>query len=139
MGNFKVRLIHFDDIVEEFLQYLQGIFSSGTNNIRYNAVMTNINTPSSIKEMPLAIIKNMVMLTTSGFGVVVALAWNEAIKNAVQIYIDPFLGKNSGVISLFIYAIVMTLLAVSVTMQLARLQKTLEDVAQRASDKKKKQ
>ena len=79
------------------------------------------------------------MLTTSGFGVVVALAWNEAIKNAVQIYIDPFLGKSSGVISLFIYAIVMTLLAVSVTMQLARLQKTLEDVAQRASDKKKKQ
>lgn len=94
------------------------------------------NTPQSLKEMPLAIIKNMVTLATSGFGVVVALAWNEAIKSAVQTYIDPILGKNSGVVSLFIYAVIMTLLAVIVTMQLARLQKTLEDVTQRKPDGK---
>jgi len=90
--------------------------------------MSNIDAPQSIKEMPLVIIKNMVALATSGFGVVVALAWNEAIKTTVQTYISPILGENSGVISLFIYAIVVTLLAVVVTMQLAQIQKTLEEV-----------
>ena len=76
--------------------------------------------------MPLAILTNMVTLATSGFGVVVALAWNEAIKQTVATYIDPLLGETSGVISLFIYAIIMTLLAVLVTMQLAQLQKRAE-------------
>jgi hypothetical protein len=101
--------------------------------------MANISTPNSLKEMPLSIVKNMIGLATSGFGVVVALAWNEAIKSAVETYIDPFLGENSGVISLFIYALVMTLLAVTVTMQLAHLQKTLEDVTEKVSGKKKPQ
>lgn len=98
--------------------------------------MSAIDSPASLKEMPLAIVKNMVVLATSGFGLVVALAWNEAIKSTVETYIDPLLGKNSGVISLFIYALVMTLLAVIVTMQLARLQKTLELRGQRAGKKK---
>ncbi|OIP73938.1 MAG: hypothetical protein AUK08_04900 [Candidatus Pacebacteria bacterium CG2_30_36_39] len=91
-----------------------------------------------MKEIPLVIIKNMVALATSGFGVVVALAWNEAIKTAVQTYIDPILGKNSGVVSLFIYAIIMTLLAVLVTMQLAKMQKTLEEVNESIKKKAKK-
>lgn len=99
--------------------------------------MSTLNSPASLKEMPLAIITNMVGLATSGFGVVVALAWNEAIKTSVETYIYPLLGKNSGVISLFVYALVMTLLAVIVTMQLARLQKTLEIVSQRRSQKKR--
>lgn len=97
--------------------------------------MANINTPQSYRDMPLAIVKNMVALATSGFGLVVALAWNEAIKTTVDTYINPLLGESSGVISLFIYAVVMTLLAVMVTMQLARLQKGLEDVTNKKSKK----
>jgi len=100
--------------------------------------MSNIDAPNSIKEIPLVIIKNMVALATSGFGVVVALAWNEAIKTAVQTYIDQILRKNSGVVSLFIYAIIMTLLAVLVTMQLAKMQKTLEEVNESIKKKAKK-
>ena len=69
------------------------------------------------------------MLATSGFGVVVALAWNEAIKATVSTYIDPYLGESSGVISLFIYAVVMTTLSVLVTMQLAGIQKRLEHLS----------
>ncbi|HCR80958.1 MAG: hypothetical protein UY47_C0003G0002 [Parcubacteria group bacterium GW2011_GWB1_49_7] len=99
---------------------------------------SNLKTPHSIKEVPLAIVKNMVTLATSGFGLVVALAWNEAIKSAVETYINPFLGEKSGVISLFIYAVIMTLLAVTVTMQLARVQKTLEDITQKQLMTKKK-
>jgi uncharacterized membrane protein (DUF106 family) len=93
--------------------------------------MAKIDPPQSIKDMPLAIVKNMVVLATSGFGLVVALAWNEAIKTTVETYINPLLSEQSGVISLFIYAIVMTLLAVLVTMQLAKLQKTLENTVKK--------
>lgn len=85
--------------------------------------------------MPLVIIKNMAALATSGFGVVVALAWNEAIKGAVETYINPLLGEKSGVISLFIYAAVVTLLAVVATMQLARVQRGLEHIHEKKSKK----
>jgi uncharacterized membrane protein (DUF106 family) len=90
--------------------------------------MSNIHTPKNVQEIPLSIVKTMIELATSGFGVVVALSWNEVIRKAVETYIDPFLGKNSGVISLLIYAIVMTLLAVFVTMQMAILQQKLEQL-----------
>ncbi len=100
--------------------------------------MADIKSPGSIQEFPLALIKNMIGLATSGFGVVVALAWNEAIKASVEQFIDPYLGTNSGIISLFIYAFVMTLLAVAVTMQLSSLEKRFENLNQRMRDKKKK-
>lgn len=90
--------------------------------------MSKIKTPENLHEMPLAVIKNMITLATSGFGLVVALAWNEVIKTAVEEYIDPFLGKTGGIVSLFIYATLMTLLAVVVTMQLAGLQKKFEEI-----------
>ena len=93
--------------------------------------MSNIKSPESLKEFPLAIVKNMVALSTSGFGVVVALAWNEVIQKAVVEYIDPYLGKNSGMVSLLIYAVMMTLLAVIVTMQLSGLERKLEVLNER--------
>lgn len=98
--------------------------------------MANIEPPNSLDQMPLAIVKNMIALATSGFGVVVALAWNEAIKKTVITYIDPFLGEKSGVASLFIYAVIVTLLAVVVTMQMAHLQRKFEDVEKVVRKKK---
>lgn len=99
--------------------------------------MAKINSPDSIKDLPLSVVKNMVTLTTTGFGLVVALAWNEVIKKTVEAYIDPLLGKSSGIISLLIYALVMTFLAVFVTLQLAQLQKKLEALQEKIADKKK--
>lgn len=99
--------------------------------------MSKIETPASVSDLPLTIIKNMIGLATSGFGVVVALAWNEVIKRAVADFIDPILGKNSGLISLFIYAAIMTILAVVVTMQLTQMQKGLESVSDLLAKKKK--
>lgn len=99
--------------------------------------MSKIETPTSVSDLPLTIIKNMIGLATSGFGVVVALAWNEVIKRAVADFIDPILGKNSGLISLFIYAAIMTILAVVVTMQLTQMQKGLESVSDLLAKKKK--
>jgi hypothetical protein len=88
--------------------------------------MPDIKPPDRIQEFPLAVLKNMVTLTTSGFGVVVALAWNQVIQDVVKKYIDPYLGKDGGMLSLLIYAIFMTILAVLVTMQLSAVQKRVE-------------
>lgn len=60
-------------------------------------------------------------LVTSGFGLVSALAWNELIKETVNIYIKPYFGKSSGLISLLIYALVVTALAVFITYQLSKI------------------
>ncbi|MGD9129395.1 MAG: DUF5654 family protein [Candidatus Woesebacteria bacterium] len=100
--------------------------------------MAKIQTPKDIQDMPLSLVKNMITLATSGFGLVVALAWNEFIKTAVAEFIDPILGKSGGLISLFIYAVIMTFLAVVVTMQLASLQKKFEEIQSIVNGKDKK-
>lgn len=108
-----------------------------SSKIRYNhPLMADIKPPSSIKDFPLTLVKNMMTLAASGFGVVVALAWNEFIKGFVAVYIDPYFGKNSGMISLFIYASVITVVAVLVTMQLSLVQKKLEAIQERAAQRK---
>ena len=99
--------------------------------------MPDIKPPETIQEFPLALIKNMIMLATSGFGVVVALAWNEFIRNLVDNYVNPYLGNNSGLFSLFIYAALMTLLAVLVTMQLSSIERKLENLTPTPAVKKK--
>ncbi len=63
----------------------------------------------------------MLTLATSGLGLVAALAWNELIKEIVANYIKPVVGGNSGVVSLLIYAVLITLLAVFVTYSLTKL------------------
>ncbi len=72
------------------------------------------------------VIKQMVTLSTSGFGLVAALAWNNLIQELVSNYIKKWLPGNSGVISLLIYALVVTILAVFVTLQLSRLSQKLQ-------------
>ena len=69
----------------------------------------------------------LLKLVTSGFGLVSALAWNELIKELIAVYIEPIFGKDSGLISLFVYAAVVTFLAVLVTYQLSRIVKNKED------------
>jgi len=64
-------------------------------------------------------------LFSSALGLIAALAWNEAITEYITIYIKPYLAKGSGVISLFIYALLITAITVIVAMQMARLKKRL--------------
>ena len=65
--------------------------------------------------------ERLLKLVTSGFGLVSALAWNELIKEFVKEYIKPLFGENSGLVSLLIYAVIVTLLAVLITYQLSKL------------------
>lgn len=67
------------------------------------------------------LIEQFVALSTSGFGLVAALAWNEAIQAFVKDYIQKYYPDQSGTISKLIYAVLVTLLAVIITYQLSRL------------------
>ncbi len=73
------------------------------------------------KEFKKQFVARSLKLVTSGFGLVSALAWNELIKEAVEVYIKPYFGKNSGLISLAIYALLVTALAVFITYQLSKI------------------
>lgn len=66
------------------------------------------------------LIAQMLALLTSGFGVVAALAWNDAIQSFVKEYIEPNI-PGSGLISKFIYAILITFLIVFITYQLSTI------------------
>lgn len=67
------------------------------------------------------VLKQMLTLATSGFGLVAALAWNELIKELVEGYIQPLVGGSSGIISKLIYAVMVTALAVLVTLNLTKI------------------
>ncbi len=67
------------------------------------------------------LIEQFITLSTSGFGLVAALAWNEAIQQFVKDYIERFYPDQSGFIAKFIYAIIITFFAVFITYQLSRL------------------
>ncbi|MBI5452856.1 hypothetical protein HY945_05325, partial [Candidatus Gottesmanbacteria bacterium] len=55
--------------------------------------------PASTKERKLhqTIVKQMITLTTSGFGLVAALAWNNVIQEFVNNYIKKYLDVGSGI------------------------------------------
>ena len=62
----------------------------------------------------------LITLSTSAFGLVAALAWNEAIQQFVKDFIEPRI-PGSGLISKLIYALLITGFAVLITFQLSRL------------------
>lgn len=68
--------------------------------------------------------EQMLKLATSGFGLVAALAWNDLIKKFIAEYIQPVAGESSGFVSLLIYALIVTVLAVAVTYSLSRIKET---------------
>jgi hypothetical protein len=59
----------------------------------------------------------MIALASAAFGVVAALAWNSAITALVK----QIFGSGGQIVSLFIYAILVTVLAVIVMVNLGKL------------------
>jgi len=72
------------------------------------------------KSLRAELLTQMVTLATSGFGLVAALAWNEAIQTFVKDYIQPFFPDSAFYYKLM-YALVITLFAVIITYQLSRI------------------
>lgn len=81
------------------------------------------------KRLHLLILKQMLALAASGFGLVAALAWNNVIQEFVATQIKPYLPSGSGLLSLLIYAIIVTVIAVTITYQLTKLIDKLEGSA----------
>jgi len=67
-------------------------------------------------EVSKLIVETILGLITTAFAFVAGLAWNDAI----QTLITEFVGKGSALTSLFVYAIIVTIIAVIVTVLLAR-------------------
>lgn len=65
------------------------------------------------------IIERLATLLTSAFGLIAALAWNEAIKAIFA----HFYGTPSKLIPMLLYAIVVTIIVVIVTIWISRLAK----------------
>lgn len=70
------------------------------------------------------VMSEILKLSTSAFGLVAALAWNELIKEVVTMHIKPLVGGASGIVSLAIYALIVTSLAVVVTVNLSKVNKS---------------
>lgn len=85
-----------------------------------------IDKKQSQNKLHITVLKQMLTLATSGFGLVAALAWNNAIQEFVATYIKPYLPAGGSFLSLVIYAILITILAVIVTINLSKLIERLE-------------
>lgn len=72
---------------------------------------------SMIAELRFEAMNTFSTLFTSAFGLVAALAWNEAVKDAIERYITPGAGLRSKVI----YATLVTILAIVVSYELGRI------------------
>ena len=62
------------------------------------------------------LLETFAALITAAFGLVAALAWNEAIKQAVA----AVFGTEDDLLGLTVYAIIVTILAVIMTLLIAR-------------------
>ena len=65
---------------------------------------------------PRAFLQTMIALASASLGLVAALAWNEAIKATLAL-----LGLGDSLAGLYTYAILATVLAISVLIWLAKL------------------
>lgn len=68
-------------------------------------------------EVTKLIMETILGLITTAFAFVAGLAWNDAIQKLIE----QFIGTGDALPSLFIYAIVVTIVAVVVTVLLARV------------------
>ena len=63
------------------------------------------------------VIEKVAALITAAFGLVAALAWNEAIQEIFRLVF----GEQSGVWAMIFYAVVVTIIAVVVTIWIGRV------------------
>lgn len=67
-------------------------------------------------EFKVQLLQTFASLITAAFGLVAALAWNETIKQAVA----AVFGSADDLVGLAVYAVIVTVLAVAMTLLIAR-------------------
>lgn len=70
------------------------------------------------KDIKIEILEKILTLATSGFGLVAALAWNNAIK---ELFTQIFGEHKGNLWAMLGYAILVTILVVVITLQLSKL------------------
>jgi len=70
-----------------------------------------------IEEVKREFTEKTITLILGGFGLVAALAWNEAIKSLFE----TFFKKNNAILGKFIYAMIVTVIVVVVSMRLRKI------------------
>ncbi|MDI6591820.1 MAG: DUF5654 family protein [Patescibacteria group bacterium] len=75
---------------------------------------------NSIEEVKKEFKEKTITLILGGFGLVAALAWNEAIETLFE----TLFPKKSELIGKFIYAVLVTLIVVLVSLQLRKVSET---------------
>lgn len=63
------------------------------------------------------VIKQIAALITAAFGLVAALAWNSAIQEVFRV----FFGEESGLWAMISYAVIVTIIAVAVTLWIGKV------------------
>ena len=76
-----------------------------------------------IKKTEEEVRKTIATLILGGFGVVAALAWNEAIQS----FFNTFFPKGGGLVGKFIYAFFITIIVVLVSLQLRKISEKKEE------------
>ncbi len=76
-----------------------------------------MNPLNDLKETKKAVKEKMFTLILAGFGLVAALAWNDAIQTLFKVLFP----KSDGVIGKFVYALLVTLIIVFITLQLKKI------------------
>jgi len=79
--------------------------------------MVKATIKKEIKKIRGEFIKTVTTFVVSAFGFVAALAWNKAIVETINKYFAP----GESIISWFLYAILVTIFAVLITIYLGRL------------------
>ncbi len=68
------------------------------------------------KPMKIQVLETIAALMTAAFGFIAALAWNQAIKDTI----DKYLSSGSGLTAEYIYAVIVTIIAVIAGVLIAR-------------------
>lgn len=103
------------------------------NGFRIPFMPNHLDEPHEIKakvkeeleEFQITFLKEVSSLITSAFGLLAALAWRGVIQEFVDIYIRRLFGEVSGLISEFLFALIITLLAVLITWQITKIKQKL--------------
>lgn len=80
------------------------------------------------------VLETMATLITAGFGIVAALAWNEAIKQLINEYLP---NTDSQTIGLFVYAIIVTVIVVAATLLVSRALAKLKEADAKLTERVK--
>jgi hypothetical protein len=80
--------------------------------------------------LKLEVIEKISGLATASLGLVAALAWNEAILEIFK----NFFGEQGTLIAKLIYAVVVTILVILITIQLGRVINKLKEKVEKNND-----